>query len=247
MRSWLLRIFFISLSLGLGISPLPSQAQIADPQVERVAEAIRQAALSTGVKIDGLYSDWQVKPENVTRWSRMCTGKEVSPSAFAADTTLARRIVVCILRDVMRDEYQASQKSEIIAVRRTAAWWMTGVSDRYRNSDIAPYTQKVVDFYQQPNRAASKPGILPKSPIGTKPTPAAEILPNPVYERYMKAGNAANQQQDRPTALLYFKRALDERPNDAAAMQAILAIETQLKESRPNFSPPQPAPAIPKS
>ncbi len=239
MRSRLIKILF-SLSFVLGVSVQPGQAQITDPQVERVTEAIRQAALSTGVKIDGLYSDWQVKPENVTRWSRKCTGKELSPPAFAADATQARRIVICVLRDVMRDEYQASQNNEIVAVRRTAAWWMTGVSGRYLSRDIAAYTQKVADFYQQPNLAANYPNTPPKPVTSAKiaTSPSLEPLPNPVYERYIKAGKAANQRQDLATALLYFKRALDERPNDAAAMQAILAIETQTKGSRPNFPLP---------
>jgi hypothetical protein len=237
----------MSLSLGMGVSAKPSQAQITDPQVERMAEAIRQAALSTGIKIDGLYSDWQIKPENVTRWSRKCMGKEISPPAFAADSTQARRVVVCVLRDVMRDEYQASQNNEILAVRRTAAWWMTGVSGRYLSSDIAPYTQKVADFYRQPNLVVNQPSPPKRPTTPPKPTPATkpEVLQNPVYERYIKAGNAAKQQQNLPTALLYFKRALDERPNDAVAMQAILTIETQLQESRPSFPLPQPTPSVP--
>jgi hypothetical protein len=239
MRSRLVKTIF-SLSLGLWLNAQPGQAQIADPQVERVAEALRQVSLSTGVKIDGLYSDWQVKPENVTNWSRKCTGKEIAPATFAADSTQARRIVVCVLRDVMRDEYQAS-KNEILTVRRTAAWWLTGVSGRYLNTDIAPYTQQVVDFYLQPNRAASQP-TPPLKPVNV-PKAAPAPVPNPVYERYLKAGNAASQRQDRPTALLYFKRALDERPNDATAMQAILTIEAQTPENRPAW--PQPTPSTP--
>jgi hypothetical protein len=240
MRSQFVKIL-VSVSLGLGAGISPGQAQltgrVTDSQVERVAEAIRQVSLSTGIKIDGLYSDWQIKPENISNWSRKCIGKDLSPQAFAADAAQSRKIVVCVLRDVLRDEYQASKNNELIAVRRTAAWWLTGVSGRYQSSDIAPYTQKVVEFYQQPNQAQ------PPRPNQVAQPPSSSPAANPVYDRYVKAAKAANQRSDYDTALLYFKRALDERPNDAVAMQEILAIENQRQENRPIFPLPQPTPS----
>lgn len=41
----------------------------------------------------------------------------------------------------------------------------------------------------------------------------------------MRAGYTATEQRDYDTALLYFKRALDERPNDTFAEQAIHNVE----------------------
>jgi hypothetical protein len=51
----------------------------------------------------------------------------------------------------------------------------------------------------------------------------------------MEAGYTATQQRNYPTALLYFKRALDERPNDSFAMQAIQNVEAYLNPAaKPN-------------
>jgi hypothetical protein len=41
----------------------------------------------------------------------------------------------------------------------------------------------------------------------------------------MQAGYRATNQRDYDTALLYFRRALDERPNDPYARQAIQNVE----------------------
>lgn len=205
------------LSVGLGV--LPVHAQLSDAQVGKVVEALRQAAPDTGKKDDGLYSDWQVKPDNIPRWSKNCTGRELSPTEFDANPTAARSVVTCIVRDVLRDEYRVVGNNELVAVRRVAAWWMTGDAGRYRSADISPYVEKVVSFYQQPA------GKAPLSPTNAKGT---------VYDRYMQAGYAATQQKDSQTALLYFRRALDERPNDPFATQAIRNVEA----NRPNKPKP---------
>jgi hypothetical protein len=52
----------LGVSLTLGI--LPAQAQ-SQRQVAALVEALRQAAPQTGTVDDGLYSEWQIKPENI--------------------------------------------------------------------------------------------------------------------------------------------------------------------------------------
>jgi hypothetical protein len=232
MRSRLVGILW---GLIIGLNALPGQAQISDPQVEQVAEAIRQVTLSTRVKIEGLYSDWQVSPENISRWSTKCTGKQISPQLFASDALQARNIVVCVLRDVVRTEYQASGKSENLAVRRTAAWWMTGVPEQYLKEDVAAYSEKVWQLYQRPNLLSQRPPSPARSP---------DVNRNLVYDRYMKAAAVARQQKDLKTALLYFKRALDERPKDAAATEAIAVLERQNNANPVNRPVPQSTPSV---
>ena len=67
-------------SAGLWI--LPAQAQISAARVAAFVEALRQAAPHTGREDDGLYSDWQIKPANIPRWSKRCTGKEMPPRSL---------------------------------------------------------------------------------------------------------------------------------------------------------------------
>jgi tetratricopeptide (TPR) repeat protein len=51
---------------------------------------------------------------------------------------------------------------------------------------------------------------------------------NTAYDRYMKAGYEASEQKNYQAALENFKKALEERPNDIYAQQAIHNIETYL-------------------
>ncbi|MBE9181237.1 ARC6/PARC6 family protein [Oculatella sp. LEGE 06141] len=232
-----MRLSFSRLLLGLGISIsvgiLPAHAQVTDAQVGALVEALRQAAPQTGNANDGLYSDWQIKPENIPRWSRSCTGRELTPAQFEANTTAARNILVCVMRDVLRDEYQASGNNEELAVRRAAAWWMTGDPTRYGSGDTATYTQRVLSFYRQPNAAAPA--------AASSATPATQNS-LPVFDRYMRAGYAATQARDYETALLYFQRALDERPNDTYAQQALRNVESyQNRTNQPAPGASQPA------
>jgi hypothetical protein len=214
----------LGIGLGVGLKVLPVYAQISAPQVSKVVEALRQAAPQTDSKAaNSLYSEWQVKADNIPRWSKLCTGRELSPTEFNANPTAARAIVTCIVRDAMRDEYRASGNNELVAVRRVAAWWMTGDATRYNSSELLPYVEKVVSLYQQPASAAT-PAANPKGAL---------------YDRYMQAGYAATQQKDTQTALLYFKRALDERPQDSFATQAIQNLEAALRK---NESTAQPSP-----
>jgi hypothetical protein len=209
------------LLLGLvwGLGALPAQAQVSDQQVGALVEALRQAAPQTGTEDDGLYSEWQIKPENIPRWSRRCIGHELTPDAFEASPVTARNVLICVMRDVLEEEYDASNQNEAIAVRRAAAWWMTGDASQYDTAGTAAYTERVLNAYQQQSESTATPSVQP----------SVEAEPQrPVFDRYMQAGYRATEQRDYATALLYFQRALDERPDDSYAQQAIENVEGYL-------------------
>jgi hypothetical protein len=196
---------------------LPASAQVSDSQVGALVEALRQAAPQTGTEDDGLYSEWQIKPENIPRWSRSCMGRELTPAEFEASPVTARGILVCVMQDVLQEEYDNSGNNEAIAVRRAASWWMTGDPDLYDSGNTATYTQRVLNFYQQ--QSGSNP-----SQLSAETSETASQQP-PIYDRYMTAAYSATERRDYDTALLYFRRALDERPNDSYAQQAIQNVE----------------------
>jgi hypothetical protein len=151
-----MRLMIAGIILSLGLSVLPAQAQITDAKVGALVEALRQAAPKTGTTNDGLYSDWQIKPENIKRWSRLCTGKELTPTQFERSPQTAKGILVCVMRDILNDEYKAGGNSEDIAVRRAAAWWMTGDPNQYNSGTTANYTLQVLRFYQQQKGSDSR-------------------------------------------------------------------------------------------
>lgn len=184
---------------------LPTSAQLTSSQVDRIVEALRQASKPEKPNT-GLFSDWQVKPNNIPGWSKACTGRSLSPAEFDANPGIARSIVTCIVRDVLKEEAKAIGNSETAAVQRVAAWWMTGDANKFNAREIAPYVQKALRAYQP--SVAEKP---------EKPTTRIETF----YDRYMSAGYAAVQRKDQKAARLYFQRALDERPQDQFALQAI--------------------------
>ncbi|HTL90292.1 MAG TPA: hypothetical protein VL134_12905 [Leptolyngbya sp.] len=199
---------FVARSIVIGtflFIAAPASAQLNDAQVDRVVEALRQASKPEKPNT-GLYSDWQVKPENIGRWSKACGGREVSPSEFQANPGTARAIVTCVVRDVLKENAKAIGNSETIAVQRVAAWWMTGDPTKFNASGTAPYVEKALKAYQ--TASTEKPA--------QKPT---------FYDRYMNAGYDAVQRKDQKTAQLYFQRALDERPQDRFALQAIRNLE----------------------
>jgi len=127
----------------------PVLAQVSDAQVRALVEALRQAAPQTGTADDGLYSDWQIKPENIPRWSRLCIGEELTPAQFEADDAKARQVLGCVMKDILEEEYANSGNDEMVAVRRAAAWWMTGDPNRYDAPQTADYTQEVLQYYRQ--------------------------------------------------------------------------------------------------
>lgn len=253
-----MKLLLGGLIVSLGLWTLPAQAQVSSAQVDALVEAIRQAAPQTGTSKDGLYSDWQVQPGNIPRWAKFCTGREVTPEQFDANANTARSIVACIVKDALQEEYPASGNNEAIAVQRVAAWWMTGDSTRYTNAATSPYTTKVLNLYQKlkspqaasrratSSTAAASPTST-ASPASPPPTTAQAASQNE-YERYMQAGYAATKKGDYPLALLNFKRAVDERPDDPYAQKAVQNVEKYLSRGRSgstpaNQTPPQqPAP-----
>ncbi len=144
-----IRIPIISMALAVSsFCAVAAQAQISDRQVDALVEALRLAAPNTGNPNDGLYSDWKIKWENIIRWSKRCTGTEMEPAEFEANTEKAREILACVMGKILREQYEIS-KDESVSVRRAASWWMTGDPDQYDTPQARPYTQKVLDFYRR--------------------------------------------------------------------------------------------------
>ncbi|WOD40488.1 hypothetical protein [Nodosilinea sp. E11] len=227
----------VSLGVVLAVGTLPAQAQVSERQVAALVEALRQAAPQTGRADDGLYSDWQIMPGNIPRWSRSCIGRELSPTEFEASPDVARSVVTCVMRDVLKEEYGASNNNEILAVRRSAAWWMRGDPSQYNSSEIAEYIQRVVTAYQgQQGTAAAATAPQSSPPSVQQPPQSSE------FDRYMAAGYEATEQRDYATALLYFQRALDERPNNSYAQQAIQNVEQYRTRTPEDTSVSQPEP-----
>ena len=142
-------LLFGSLIIGLGLQSLPAAAQsVTDAQVSALVEALRQAAPPQTAN-DGMYSQWQVLPNNISRWAKFCTKEGLTPQQFEADATKAKSIVTCIVGDLLRDEYKASSNNELTAVRRAACWWMTGDSAACKSGATATYADKVISVYQQ--------------------------------------------------------------------------------------------------
>ena len=138
-----------SVVCSAGLWLLPAQAQMSEARVAAFVEALRQAAPHTGRKDDGLYSDWQIKPANIPRWSKRCTGQELTPEEFAARPATARVVLMCVMGEVLREQYTASNNNESVAVQRAAAWWMTGDANQYNSAATSAYTQKVLRLYYQ--------------------------------------------------------------------------------------------------
>ena len=170
---------------SIGLSALPAQAQVNDAQVGALVEALRKAAPQTGKENDGLYSDWQILPGNIPRWSKQCVGRSMTPSEFEASPTTARQVVGCVMRNVLRDQYNATGNNESVAVRRAAAWWMTGDPTRYNSTTTATYTQKVLGFYQ--DLRSQRATITPTS---TQPKPFSQRPPQPPAPRVVATAPA---------------------------------------------------------
>ncbi len=238
---------------------LSAWAQVSDGQLGALADVLLQLTLQT---TDGKGSQstsqsaeskgsqpnsWQMT--NIPLWSKTCMGRSLTPQQFATSPVTARWITVCKLREILPSEYRANGNNEAIAVRRAAAWWITGNPNQFNSGETAAYTQKILSLYQQ--KRASQTAAVPKSKpsptasptsVTLQTSPASTTSPaspdSPVlsqsstpsrtsaYDRYMQAGYDATKRRDNPTALLYFKRALDERPNDSYAAQAIRNVES---------------------
>ncbi len=86
----------------------------------------------------------------------------------------------------------------------------------------------------QPGSESSKPAPIaapPPTPVkpaapGNTPTPIKANGTN-FYDRYMQEGYVASRAKDYAKALLFFRRALDERPDDNYATTAVRNMEAQ--------------------
>lgn len=170
------RLLISGAILSIGVGTLPAQAQ-SSSQVARLVEALRKAAPQTGRADDGLYSEWQIKPDNIPRWSRLCTGQAMTVQQFEANTAKAREILACVMQDVMRDEFKATGNNETAAVRRSACWWMTGDPNQCKSGATATYADKVLGFYQQGGTTATPPPV--KKPATAAPAPPSKPTPEP--------------------------------------------------------------------
>ncbi|HEY9831509.1 MAG TPA: hypothetical protein V6D26_13075 [Stenomitos sp.] len=176
------RLLLSGVILGVGLWAMPGQAQVSEGQVRALVQALKDAAQQRAPGNNGLVSEWQILPENIPRWSRQCTGQALTSAQFEASTAKAREILVCVMRDVLRDQYKASGNSETMAVRRAASWWMTGNPNRYNSDTTAAYTQNVLSFYQKQrtDSQVAQPTPLPKPPtVGQAPRPTAQSSPKP--------------------------------------------------------------------
>jgi hypothetical protein len=138
-----------SIVCSVGLWLVPAHADITAARVAAFVEALRQAAPQAGRADDGLYSDWKIKPANIARWSKRCTGQELTPDEFTSRPETARVVVTCVMGDVLREQYTTSNNDEAVAVQRAAAWWMTGDPAQYQSDATRPYTQKVLRLYKQ--------------------------------------------------------------------------------------------------
>ena len=246
--------------------PIGAAALVSGNQVAQLVESFRSIAQqSTTMKSTTLYSEWRVSKQNIGPWTQQCLSAETTPEEFDRNVGTASKVITCVVGRVLNTEYKAADRDEVLAVRRTAAWWMTGDASRYNSPGTAAYTQRVLDAYQSRSSIAAVPRAeTPEKPIvkpstvkpSTKPEKSPEKKPEkkeavkptgpstdkvkPVaagrstpYDRYMKAGYDAEKAQQPATALIFFNRALDERPGDTYATTAL-----QNLESKPVVAPP---------
>jgi hypothetical protein len=141
------------LSLTLFSSGLVTQAQprssVSSQQVAAMVEALRKAAPKTNNPNDGLYSDWQVKPETARGWAKHCLGREVTPTQFANNPAMARQVVTCVVQDEFSKMLRATSNNEMKTVQNVACWWMTGQYNGCSSGATATYVQQVTRYYQQ--------------------------------------------------------------------------------------------------
>ena len=193
-----------------------------------------------------------ISERNTGTWSKQCLQKELTPQDFDRDPETVTKIVTCIVGGIFQTEYQTANNDEALAIRRVSSWWRTGDANTYEIPETATYADRILKAYQKRNGGkafATNPGEKSSTaaigatpteikPAATKPTKSndskkpATIVPvsagrSTVYDRYMQAGYQANEKKDYSKALLFFRRALDERPSDNYAMTAIQNTESK--------------------
>lgn len=145
----IMRLMLGGLIVGLLLDILPVQAQITSDRTIALVEALRLAAPKRPTEEDGLYSDWKIKPSLIPRWSLLCINEELTPEEFETDDLKARLILMCVMEDVLKREYPASNNDEYLAIRRAAAWWVAGNAELYNIEPISGYADRVLNYYQE--------------------------------------------------------------------------------------------------
>jgi hypothetical protein len=146
-------------------------------RASRVAEALRQISVRGQSRSPGYYSDWQVKGDRIPVWSKQCIGRSITPEEFDANQATAGGIVTCIVRGMMRQEILTTRNDESLAVRRVAAWWVTGDSNQLNTPVVANYTQQVLSAYQPRAAVIYEPPTA--TPVTPPPTIPAPVMPIP--------------------------------------------------------------------
>ena len=254
MRShWSMAQFRTGLTRTLLVLPLlapmsiisPAQAQVTSTQVTILVEAFRDIAKQSTSKSKTLYSDWRISERNIGPWSRQCLQRELTPQDFDRDPETVSKVVTCIVNGVFQTEYQTANNDEAFAIRRVSSWWRTGDANTYEIPETVVYADRILKAYQKRNggkafainsgKKSSTSSIVAtpvEMKVEKKSKKPATIVPvsagrSTVYDRYMQVGYQAKEKKDLSKALLFFRRALDERPNDNYAMTAIQNIESK--------------------
>ncbi|HEY9837774.1 MAG TPA: hypothetical protein V6D27_12870 [Vampirovibrionales bacterium] len=154
-----MRILLGGLLASFVLWALPVWGQISESQVVALVEALRLVTSNASGRDEGVENAWNIKPANISRWSILCIGEELTPEQFNADRMKAQNILVCVMEDVLRTEYPRSGNNENIAVRRAAAWWVSGDANLYDRGEFGDYTQQVLELYQ--NLRAQPSDFLP--------------------------------------------------------------------------------------
>lgn len=148
-----MRILLSSLLLSLTLSSaVVAQAQTrstSSRQVTAMVEALRKAAPKTNNPNDGLYSDWQVKPDTARGWSKQCLKREITPTQFANSPATARQVITCVVQDEFSKRLRATANNEMQTVQSVACWWMTGQYTGCTSGQTAAYVQQVTRYYRQ--------------------------------------------------------------------------------------------------
>jgi hypothetical protein len=130
----------------LATAPTTSTKELE--RAKRIAKALREITLLGNSRNPGYYSDWQVKGDRIPLWSRQCIGRSLTPEEFESNEAAATSTVTCIVQDMFHQEMSSAKNDEGEAIRRIAAWWVTGDSGRYDEEKIATYTERVLKIYK---------------------------------------------------------------------------------------------------
>lgn len=130
---------------GLSMAHAPLVRAADTDGVAALVEALRQAAPKTDDP--SLYTDWKMRAGAIARWTRRCVGVEVPPDQLAVDPVMARATVRCVMGPVWLEQGRLAGGDENLAVRRAAAWWMTGDPERHQAPEWAAYLERMANLY----------------------------------------------------------------------------------------------------